>query len=290
MEGNYTSPVRVAVVSTDFPATYSENLLSLGYKAKTVHALLAEAAKAKPDIIVFPEDSNVIFYLGTSTAAKILEEGGKDILLVDSSPTSVSSKNKEKMIFYRPGEDKQTTEEKHFLVPYGEYLPYHAILLARIFRKSEWLSDFNGTREYAKGDIPKPYYFGREVLGALFCSEIIPENFYRKLAQGGAGLFVNASSQAIFGGNTVLRNQTLSMAKMKAVANRRYFIQSGNMAATLVLNDSGEIIAAADEGKGVFVAPVYFNYAKTPYTRFGDWVVPASVLLLILVAYFRRGR
>ena len=271
----------IAIVTTNFPATFSQGFLNIGEQANTIERLLGEAVQSSPDIIVLPEDSYALPYLGTTTIQTLLEREKKEVMLIDSAQVSDALGTRERIFFYSSARGVVGTSDKTFLMPYGEYLPHIAVATARLFNFQEWLSAFDDVRGYQRGNIAVPISFDGHVLGVLFCSEIIPDSLYRKLAGGGADIFFNVASHADFhNGERILYNQTLSSAKMKAAANRRFFVQAGNYMPSFVLNERGEILGESVRGEdSVLLVKAGFNTTKTPYTRFGDWI-------LLVAAFF----
>lgn len=265
----------VALVTTDFPASFTDSLSQLSAKAATIEDLLAAAVLGKADIIVLPEDSRAIHYLGAERIQNILAHGRKEILLIDSSRSPEAGRSQARVSFYSTEARSIVGESsKSFLMPFGEYLPYVAAGVARFFGQQEWLAGFNEVREYQKGE-SRAYSFQGHSLGVLFCSEIIPDAPYRSLARAGVTIFLNVASHADFhehGG--VLYNQTLSIAKMKSAAHHRYFIQAGNHMPSFLINERGDVLMESARGEqSVLFADVKFNTDETPYTRYGDWML-----------------
>jgi len=271
----------VAIVTTNFPAAFIPGFLTIGTQANTLKNLLNEAVRSSPDIIVLPEDSRALAYIGTTTVQSILDRASKEILLIDSSPISLVPGTLERMVFYSSHSGIIGTSDKVLLMPYGEYLPHIAVTAANLFGFQGWLSAFDGSRGFQKGTAT-PIIFQGHTFGVLFCSEIIPESLYRELAGNGAELLFNVAAHADFQtGKQVLYNQTLSVAKMKAASNGRFFIQAGNDVPSFFMDAHGNILGESTRGEdGVMVVQAGFSTAETPYTRFGDWLLIVALLIV----------
>ncbi|MDP2665763.1 MAG: nitrilase-related carbon-nitrogen hydrolase [bacterium] len=282
----------VAIITTNFPAAFMPGFLSIGEQSTTIERLLDEAMLSSPDIIVLPEDSRALSYLGTTTVERILNREDKEVLLIDSGPVPDPSGTRERIFFYSSSRGIIGTSDKAFLMPYGEYLPQVAVTTANLFGLQEWLSAFQDSRGYQKGENAIPVSFRGHMLGALFCSEIIPESPYRSLANDGAEIFFNIASHADFHTNEkVLYNQTLSLAKMKSASNGRFFIQAGNYMPSFFLNEHGDILGESARGENsVLLAEVGFNTRKTFYTRRGDWILLIAILVVTFSAQMMLQR
>ncbi len=279
----------VAVITTDFPASFADGLIEIGTKAASLERLIATAVRSAPDIIVLPEDSRALEYLGSDRIQDLLDRAGKEILLIDSSPAlAVPGKHAVISFYSSSARAVAGTSDKEFLMPFGEYVPYAVAGAARLLGQSEWLSSFNDVRGYQRGKL-QTYAFQEHRLGALFCSEIIPDSPYRSLAQEGADIFLNVASHADFHENGgTLYSQTLSTAKMKAASHQRYFIQAGNYLPSFALDAHGNILEESDSREGVLLASVGFNAERTLYTRFGDWVIILALVVVIGSLWSRR--
>ena len=279
----------VAIVTTNFPASFSDGLIVMGTKAASLERLITEAVQNAPDIIVLPEDSRAQEYLGALRVQELLNRSGRDTVLIDSARSSHGSGARAKIFFLSSTGGVPDESAKEFLMPFGEYVPYAAALIARLFGQEEWLMSFDTVRGYERGE-SQTYRFREHVLGTLFCSEIIPDSPYRNLARRGADIFLNVASHADFHENgEVLYAQTLSTAKMKAAAHRRYFIQAGNHMPSFILNERGEVLAESARGENsVLFSTVRFNTEKTLYTRYGDWMLIVALVLLVGPVWSKR--
>lgn len=278
----------VAIVTTNFPAAFADGFSRIAQKSLTIENLLSTAVLGDADIIVLPEDSRALSYLGATRVQSVLDKSKKEVLLIDSSRSLDSGEPRAKILFYSSSERAVSGEsDKEFLMPFGEYIPYIAVGIARAFGQEAWVSSFNEVREYERGKV-QTYSFQGHALGALFCSEIIPDAPYRDLAIARANIFLNVASHADFHENgRTLYNQTLSTAKMKAASHRRYFIQAGNYMPSFLLNEKGDVVAeSVSAEQGVLFVKVGFNTEETPYTRFGNWIL----LIAFVVFIWRAGR
>jgi apolipoprotein N-acyltransferase len=284
--------IKIAAVSTNFPDTgfAGEGLLSSVRREDALKKLLNEAVSKEPDVVIFPEGSNLAGYLSAEVLGGAFASGRK-LTILDSR--SKVGGNKEggitsELLAINGDSPAEVFYEKKFLMPHGEYLPYVDISVAGIFGQKDWINNFVLSRGYKAGDTVKPYYGKEYSIGALFCSEVIPESLHRELAKSGAEFFVNVASQADFHGSNVLYNQTLSLAKMKAASNGKYFVEAGNFVPSFVLDDKGSILAESKRGEdGVLTAEIKLNRSQTPYTRFGNWILWVS-MLIVLYGIVRR--
>ena len=289
----------VSLVSTAFPSTAfdGEGLFTVQRREETFKTLISEAASESPDMIILPEDSHALDYFSDGAITRLLEAGapgraGKPVLLDSAAALNPAGGGMESTLsFFAPGRGVAATYEKTFLMPHGEYLPYIDTFVADLLGQEKWVQDFNFFRGYRMGGDVRPQAVDGYSVGALFCSEIIPESLYRTLAQGGAQFFVNVASGADFHESAILYNQTLSLAKMKAAANGRYFVQAGNGIPSFAVNANGEVMAESARGvAGILTVSVPLEKTETPYTRYGNLILWFALLVAVIGAVSYRAR
>jgi apolipoprotein N-acyltransferase len=106
---------------------------------------------------------------------------------------------------------------KMHLVPFGEYVPLHALFTmgGRVTAKLvQEVSDFTPGTEAVTGEVD-----GHRIAGHI-CYEAIFPGLVRRFAAGGAELLVNVTNDAWYG-TTSAPYQHLAMTVFRAVENRR---------------------------------------------------------------------
>lgn len=220
-----------------------------------------------PDIIIFPESSEVFQNLPEDAYAAVVATFGAHNDTVFINPGNYLSETGERKsaiyhVFSR--ENKIETDEKVLLAPVGEYMPHIARFLASLFGGSEWLEETKRIREYAAG----PSSGDNGVAGVLQCSEIFSPSLYAKSAAE-HDLLINVASHGTFNDSVLLQEQIIKIARVRAIENSRYFIHSGNAAPAFVIDPRGSTTAFLESKDiGVLVADVYQRTIQTPYTLF----------------------
>lgn len=158
---------------------------------------------------------------------------------------------------------------KHHLVPFGEYVPFGEWL--PIKRLTEGLGDFTkgpGPRTFALPGIP--------LVAIAICYEIIfPGHVVDRLFR--PDWIFNATNDAWFG-TSIGPEQHLASARMRAVEEGLPVIRAANTGISAVIDAKGEIVSRLDIGvTGVIDAPLPGAGERTPYGRFGDWMLLALV-------------
>ncbi|QSH39384.1 hypothetical protein JXR01_03750 [Candidatus Kaiserbacteria bacterium] len=247
------------------------------------------------DIVLFPEGSAVLNKIPQERIEvlfKKLAPNSNTLFLNPANNNNVDKDLISSVWYVRVQTGIVEIRNKEFLVPVGEYKPYFANVLSIFPSIDNWLESTYEYHGYTK--VPeREVVFKEDEVGVLQCSEILSPVFYRELAEEHKVL-ANAASHAPFTRPFLVRHQTLKMARIHAVSNDRFFIQSGNVAPSYVVTNRGAIQSFLNtHNTGVLVDSVSLRNTVTPYTRWGDWFVGFLILFLLPFLWkvvMRKGR
>lgn len=240
-----------ALLTADIPISPDEKS-SLVYKE-----MLEEIASSKniPDVVVFPEGSGLSsIFPDKTTRENWLKNlfGKKEVLVVSSNYTIDRNRKTHSLIYYdSSARGNIAIYEKMFLMGQGEYVPYISAPLFKILRNKnvdEHLNNLGANLE--KGSEVRAVPYKNAVIGSLLCSEILSPQLYRDLVKKqNANILINLSHTSWFNGSESLFRKMKQMAKVHAVQNRTYFIQTSNGLPSFVLDHQGEIILETNRGE-----------------------------------------
>lgn len=206
-----------------------------------------------PDIVILPEDSRFLITLiqqGNihSFFNKVFH--GREVLIIGSSRvTSRKGKVHQRMFAYNTKTESIQTEEKMFLLPYGEYMPYFYTALLNLLGRSNIVAALSRNRSYSIGSSANPIRFENILVGSLFCSDVITPVFYHELTVKGANILVNIASESWFHHSRILNRQIINIAEVRAAANNRYYVQASDSSPSFIINNKGGI-EAKSKSKG----------------------------------------
>lgn len=237
-------PLVVETVTTNFASTLVSNVAERAARRDIITEQLHDIAQRSPyvDVIVLPESAHYTADLSVSEVQSMLRDifGERDVLLVDSTYNSDGEAQYLHIIFISSSQGVIATQNKHFLLPVGEYMPTWVTYVLRIFGKQQQLERLQTHRSYTTSGIPEPIIFKGYSIGALACSEVVSPFLYRGLAADGANILINTSSHAWFHHGANPKNQLIAMAKVHAVWNKRPYVQASNAASSLYTMPSGD--------------------------------------------------
>ena len=254
---------------------YSEGIIT------TYENLALEAAKDKPDIIIWPESalpcllnndkilrdriSRLCKKTNTWHLVGAVDLYGGDFynsaLLLNASGTLVGR------------------YDKIHLVPFGETIPLKTFL-GKFIKTLNELGEISPGKEYKV--LPLGFHERRELaLGANICFEAIFPEIFQKLSKNGARILVNLTNDAWYM-NTSAPRQHFIFNVFRAIENRRYLIRAANTGISGVIGPTGRIARETIvfvPGIVVYDIPINPKMPNSFYTVFGDVFAYACILL-----------
>ena len=174
--------------------------------------------------------------------------------------------------------------DKRHLVPFGEYMPFDAILRPITDMLSVPMSDFS-KGETANVSITA----GDMILGTSICYEDAYAELIRD-ALPAANVLVNISNDAWFGA-TIAPHQHLQISQMRALELGRYMLRATNTGISAVINERGKLVARSAQFKPEALSAEFkLLHGLTPFARFGTLPILLWCLVSLLIAYALRHK
>jgi apolipoprotein N-acyltransferase len=152
---------------------------------------------------------------------------------------------------------------KRYLVPFGEYAP------ALVEYMPEWIRRLTNTPAgggFAAGKQPVVLALPSGKIAPLICFETISPEVVAASVRKGGTLLVNLSDLAWFH-DSMIGDQMLAFAVVRAVENGRYFVFAANSGPSAIIEPSGRIAARSPAGQPAVLIGKTANGSKiTPFT------------------------
>ncbi|HEY7659415.1 MAG TPA: apolipoprotein N-acyltransferase [Actinomycetota bacterium] len=170
------------------------------------------------------------------------------------------------------------------LVPFGEYVPFRSAL--------QWIS--------ATEQVPVDRVPGDEVslirvpglppIGTPICYENSFPAINREMVDLGAGFLAVTINNASYE-RTAASEQHLQMSRLRAVENARWVVHAAVSGISAFVDPDGGVV----DRRGLFEPAtmrrdVTVSTRRTVYTRLGDWVPLASLVVVLALVLIPRGR
>ena len=235
-----------------------------------------------PDIVAWPEspapfyDKDPRFVSALRTVA--LKEHAPVVAgNIGVDPHGLSADRYNSAVFMGPDGNVLGRYDKVHLVPWGEYIPFKDF-----FSFAKNLTQQAG--DMTHGWRRMVFKTGGHTFAVFICYEEIFGNEIRIFVHNGAQVLVNISDDGWYG-DTCAPWQTLNMARMRAIENRRWLLRDTNTGLTTVIDPYGRLTASVARHARTSLAGRYgYRSDLTFYTRYGDvFAVLCGIISLAFV-------
>ncbi len=281
---------RVAMVQGNIPQSVKWDASTLAPTFKIYSDQSAQGAKEGADLIVWPEAAATFIFQPDDRypAARADDAGyrnsllqlardiGKPILfgapaLVVSDDHITGFANRAYLVSAKG--DVAAWYDKIQLVPFGEYVPYRAVLGFFVNRIVHGMGDMVPGAQQTLFDL------NGAKLSVLICYESIFPDLARRSVKEGADVMVNITNDAWYGTSSA-PYQLLAMAAMRSVETKIPMIRVANTGISAIILDDGNITATTPLFKrGTELEDVGWHPMRTLYTIVGDLFAQVCLLL-----------
>lgn len=242
------------------------------------------------DLILWPESAVPKIYKSASALKdykKLSKELDTPILAGIILKTAAGNTNNAILVNH---DGAQAIYNKRQMVPFGEYMPYKA-LLSKMF---PMLDDINVVEDdYIAGTTPQIMYVNDGKIGNIICFENIYPALTRQSTLDGANLLVELTNDSWLETSPAMY-QHLSHGVFRSVENGRYLVRSANSGISAVIDNHGKIKSALGINKqGVITETVKLCEGETIYTKTGDvafYLCCVLALVFLIIQFIKRKK
>ncbi|MGC9128154.1 MAG: apolipoprotein N-acyltransferase [Acidithiobacillus sp.] len=278
------SPLHFRLLQGDIPISEKWNPERID-AILTRYARLIAASPPGTQLIALPETAFPIFQTEIPGLIAHLQDWSAehDATLIIGIPESSHGKYYNAAMEIH-GHDPLRWYRKQHLVPFGEYIPFPAIL-------GPIVHDFlPGLGSFTPGVGSSVLPVDGQKAGMSICYE---ESFSRDVRKGvveGASFLLNISDYAWYG-HSIASAQSLQMAAMQARQEQKPDLRATNTGVTAVIAPNGRVLASLPQfieaGLDGVIQPMA---GRTPYGRLGSWPLLLLSLALLALAWWRLRR
>ena len=195
-----------------------------------------QAAKEKPEIIIWPETAIFTYILRDPVYFPKLRELVKELAawFIIGAPHYEGNRIFNSMVSLDPQTGPYSRYDKEHLVPFGEYLPFKAILLPLLKPTGYFEGDF----EF--GSYSGPLSAAGYKIAPAICFESTFPGLMKKRARD-ADFILTITNDGWFG-DSAAPYQHLENGIFRAIENRKYFVQVGNTGISAVIDPYGRVL------------------------------------------------
>jgi len=280
---NPETPIRVALLQGNVDQYKKWNDVYVSEIKTTYETLAKRAEEAKAELIVWPETSVPGYLIQDLSLRAWLTKviWRTDATHIVGSPAAEDDKIfNSAYVIHRTGWITGEYAKKH-LVPFGEVIPFQAIL-------GRWIPVLNALGGFTAGR-KSPVLTARGIpVGMNICYEAIFPNLVRKSVKTGAQLIVNVTNDGWYM-KTAAPYQHLAPNIYRAVENRRWLLRANNTGVSAIIDPYGRLVAQTPIYQTkILTGEVVPVSEQTFYTRFGNVFCWLCVLFCVVIG--RRAR
>ncbi len=301
--------ITVSVVQGNIPQVqkwdekYADDIL------KQYVSLTREAAKDKPNLIIWPETSVPGFLETDQKIFDTVSGLAKEVnayLLVGTPSEATPDRGpyfNSAVLFSNEGTVVKRYDKMH-LVPFGEYVPFGDNMFSFVKTRYDMGEDYSPGGDYTIFEVPLELGKGKKVrFGVLICFEdIFPELVAGSVANG-ADFMVVITNDAWFM-KTGAPYQHAQSSVFRAVENRINVVRCANTGYSCFIDQKGRITGSVKDAKGEKIFVPGFATGKvvplkkeTFYFKHGDlfawaciWVFLFDLTLYFIYNYIKLRR
>jgi apolipoprotein N-acyltransferase len=259
------------------------------------HFELATHVREPVDLVIFPEssmdaDPRTDEYLRSHLAAVARHYNS---WVLANAPVDAPARGSERAgakalnldVLFRPDGTVEGTYAKRHLVPFGEYVPFRALLQPRIHILDRI------PRDFATGRTPGIFDVAGHKIATVICFESAFGYQVRPLVHAGAQAIVVSTNNRSYE-RSANSAQHVAIGQMRAAETGRPVVQAAISGISAIIDANGVVHARTKLfERTVLEAAITPTTGQTPYVRYGEWAIWASALgLAVAVAFaLRRG-
>lgn len=199
-----------------------------------------------PDLFLLPEGKTLAMVIQNSEE---VETWLASSLIVHSTEGENDTGARTHRVLYERDGEVVASHDKHFIMPYGEYVPFLSQVFINTIPDSN-IRSIETENIVTHGTTLSTVDIGSNRIGALLCSEIFSPYLYRKLAKAhDTTVLVNLGDPVWFNSSHLLYQKTKQVAKVHAVQNGAYVLVAQNSAPSFVVTPYGSVLFETEWGK-----------------------------------------
>jgi apolipoprotein N-acyltransferase len=239
-----------------------------------------EAAAAGADLIIWPESATPFYFDEDPRSALRVRQLVSEIrvpLLFGTDEVEPGSPPKYYNSAFMLNEAGTTAAvyRKMFLVPFGEYVPFGA-LLTFVGPLVEAVSAFSPGQRVTMLPVHG------HMMSTAICYEVVYPHLIRRGVLEGAELLTTITNDAWYGG-TSAPFQHFDLAAMRAIEQGRYLARAANTGISGIVDPYGRVTVRTELFETTApIGEVRFIQERTVYARIGDLAAQLAVLIMLI--------
>jgi len=282
--------IKLALIQGNFTQNEKLDYANLAKIKETYFKMSQESLKASPAAIVWPETAIPFYIQDDFEYIGKLRKLAKDnrVNLILGLPRYDRSLAYNSTLFISSGGEIAGWQDKHKLVPFGEYVPFRPILIplfktVKALRYTLFLQ-----QDFSPSYSVEPVATPAGKVGVGICSDVFFPAIFREFDRRGVDYFlVNANDAWYQRSSASIKH--LGIGAFRAIEFRRYLAYCTTNGITAIIDPWGRVVKELKpDERDILYGKIYKISERSFYSRFGDLFT--CLVLVILGAYllFRK--
>jgi apolipoprotein N-acyltransferase len=229
------------------------------------------------NIIIWPEGAIPVLYTQVSDFLNIIHQQAltHKTALITGLPSNSNPEGPYYNSMLALGEGNGIYNKTR-LVPFGEYVPFEAVI-----RGLNNFFDLPMSSFSLGNNDQQPLKAAGVNISTAICYEIAYPDLVARNTRN-TNIILTVSNDAWFG-DSIAPYQHIQMARMRAIENTKPVIRGTNNGITAIIDHRGQIISQLDQfTSGVLTGEVIPYHGETPFSKTASWPVVIFCLIIIL--------
>jgi apolipoprotein N-acyltransferase len=283
------SPITVALVQGNIPQEEKWDAARAGAIYERYLNMSRAARAAGAQFIVWPESATPFYFDEDPASALRLRQLARDLATpilfgTDEIERGSAPRYYNSAFMLAPAGTTAAVYRKMYLVPFGEYVPFHQLLFF-VGPLVEAVSAFSPGMRVTMMPVQ-----GHMVSTAI-CYEVVYPHLIREGVLAGSELLTTITNDAWYGESSA-PHQHWELAMMRAIEQGRYLARAANTGISGIVDPYGRVVAKSALFETTTVmGEVRALQSRTLYARIGDLAAQLAVLLTLVgvgAALWRR--
>ena len=300
--------LKVSLIQGNIPAKIKLQSQSIRDNYQTYMRLSEDAARKKPDLIIWPESAAYSYLRITSSYLGLL----RDLVNRHRIPLFTGSLDIEydtnlgrpryynSAFFIKPFSDELPSYSKTHLVPFGEWVPF-ADRFPFLYKIDMAMGNFSRGNKYTVFNLPRRPKPGMEPsmgnkkgsipFSAVICFESIFSDLVRQFCRRGALFLIVITNDAWFE-RTSAPYQHAQISVLRAIENRIPIVRCANTGVTMIIDKMGRVVKESEiYTESIITGDIEVRNEETFYARNGEifsYVITAIGILFMIITIIKR--
>lgn len=282
------SPIRVGLIQGNIPQEQKWDPASAYAIFDRYLTMTRQAAAKGAQFIIWPESATPFYFLeekgGADDIRRVGRETGATLFFgSDEIERGRPDRYYNSAFLLDPAGATAAVYRKIFLVPFGEYVPFRALLFF-VGPLVEAVSDFSPGSQVTMLPVHG------HMASTAICYEVVYPELIRAAVRQGSELLTTITNDAWYGQSSA-PHQHFQMAAMRAVEQGRYLARAANTGISGIVDPYGRVLVRTSLFETTYVVgEVRFLQERTVYARIGDAAPQSAVFLTLLCLAFSYAR